>query len=96
MDYEKANCPECGEGIAGHELEWDNGIGRSSRLDYPLCRSCGEEIDVSDIEWISREGPYIHRCPSCSGVLGTTPPVSEGVMVYYCPGCNVVLGIEGN
>lgn len=51
---------------------------------------------MGEVEWVSREGPYIHRCPSCSGILGTTPPVSEGVMVYYCPGCSVVLGVEGN
>lgn len=95
MDYEKANCPECGEGIAGHELEWDNGNGSSNRLDDPLCRSCGEKIDVGNVEWISREGPYLHRCPSCEGILGTTPPVSESVMIYYCPGCNVVLGVSG-
>lgn len=89
MDYEKAYCPECDEGIAGHEMEW----GGSSRYP-PRCRRCGEEFDVGELDSISREGPHIHYCPSCEGILGTTPPTSDTVNVYYCPGCKVVLGIE--
>ncbi len=96
MDYEQANCPDCGEAIAGHELEWDNGNGTSGRHSKPRCQSCGDDIDVGEIDWFSREGPSIHRCPSCEGVLGITPPATEGVMVYYCPGCSTVLGIEAN
>ena len=101
MNHETVNCPECGVGIGGADLEWSREHESSYELSsgynpgHPLCQRCGDEIHFDELEYLSREGPLIYYCPSCEAVLGTVSHKFDEITMYSCPGCNVVLGIEG-
>lgn len=99
MDDETVDCPECGAGIGGADLEWsrehESSYELSSRPGHPSCQRCGDEINFDELEYLSREGPLTYYCPSCEAVLGTVSHKSDQVIVYSCPSCNVVLGVEG-